>query len=241
MANEAKSYGVYIQPALVGPGEKYWRAVRVRHLPPEENNRRNHIFVDCLDEKGQRAYNTWLSTGWQSGEDTAIIDKPLDEPGTNIPMWKGQVRWAEVKDSIPSDRVENLHSDHPDEGAGNLRHAHSFEIVFQKVAAGGEPPPPAKAIEHYIFFGPRGVPGQRTNFIIAQDYVLRCGATCGFNLDEAKKASRVTIVAGTGMVSEVDRHRLMNAGCEVKRIPGDSYAVEKAFADLPCYQVNWGD
>jgi hypothetical protein len=51
-------------------------------------------------------------------------------------MWKWQVCAVEGL-GLPSDRVENLHTGHPDEAPGNTLFHHSFLVVFQrtKVAA----------------------------------------------------------------------------------------------------------
>ena len=59
------------------------------------------------------------------------MDKPLSEPGTNFPLWPGQICSVEAL-GLPSDRVFGIHNDHPDEDSGNRRFQHSFLVVFQK-------------------------------------------------------------------------------------------------------------
>jgi hypothetical protein len=309
--NDAVAYGVRIEPVTVSAGQPCWKVIKVHHVTPEENNRLHHIFIDALDEKGERLYGTKLRVTWQSGEGEAVIDKPLSEPGTNIPMWKKQVCAVEVMD-LPSDRVVNLHTAHPDEGEGNTLYHHSFEIIFKKTVQGGDGNQSVikgtvvggagmtllllfdsqtiasqilgpdesfnftdlaagtfslrvegtgvaksglttdghnvvtvnlyvgvdggeeKVLAHYLLFGQPGAPGTRTNFIIAQDYVLNFRPSCGFSLDEARKARRVTIVGGTEAISEADEEQLRQAGCQVERLSGDSYAIEQAFATLSC-------
>jgi len=81
-------------------------------------------------------------------------------------------------------------------------------------------------------FGSPSAPGTRTNFILAHNYVLKVGALCGFSVDEAANAQRVLIVGDTSAVSAEDEAKLVAAGCQVSRLSGDSYAVERAFADL---------
>ena len=68
--------------------------------------------------------------------------------------------------------------------------------------------------------------------ILAHNYVLKVGALCGFSVDEATNAQRVLIVGDTSAVSAEDEAKLVAAGCQVSRLSGDSYAVERAFADL---------
>jgi len=132
--NDATSYGVRIIAAEVAHGATYWKVIRVHHLTPEENQGRHHIFIDALDEEGLRLYGAKALIEWDGGSETLVIDKPASEPGTNLPMWKWQICTASMLD-LPSDRVENLRTDHPDEAPGNTLFHHSFEIIFQRAVA----------------------------------------------------------------------------------------------------------
>jgi len=92
---------------------------------------------------------------------------------------------------------------------------------------------PEKVIAHYLLFGQPEAPGTRINLLLAQDYLRRSGATAGFSVDEAAKARRVTIVGDERAVSAADEAALREAGCEVTRLDGDSYALERLLAELP--------
>lgn len=138
--NDATAYGVRVVAAEVAHGTTYWQAIRVHHLTPEENQGRHHIFVDAVDEEGKRLYGVKVLISWDGGSEPLVIDKPITEPGANLPMWKWQICSAEMLD-MPSDRVENLRTDHPDEAAGNTMFHHSFEIVFQRTVAVGPAEP----------------------------------------------------------------------------------------------------
>lgn len=137
--NDAVNYGVSVEPAQVEPGSPFWMAVRIHHLTPEENGGRHHIFVDILDENGNRIYGAQARVSWQGGSQIITVDKPPGEPGANIPMWKGQVCSVEALgkpgEPLPSDRVIGLHTGHPDEAPGNTLFHHSFLVVFQKTTA----------------------------------------------------------------------------------------------------------
>lgn len=312
--NDAVAYGVEIQTAQIEAGQKYWKVIKVHHLSPVENHGNHNVYVDLLDEDGKRIYGAKVLMTWQGGQGEATIDKPENEPGTNFPLWKHQVGTVEGV-GLPSDKVVNLHSGHPDEPGppawGNTLFHHSFYVVFQRaIKDDGLPPensviqgtvfngagmtivlssdgqavdsqvigadgsyrfaslpagsftvavsgthvsrtnirtdgtnvvtinltvveePPTKFLAFYILFGSPGAPGTRTNFILAQDYALKVGALCGFSVDEAINAQRVLIVGDISAVSAEDEARLVEAGCQVSRLSGDSYAVERAFADL---------
>lgn len=136
--NDATAYGVEIEPAAVPPGTTYWRVIRVHHLTPEENHGNHHLYLDVLDEDGQRMFGAQVLISWEGGQQVVTIDKPQGEPGANFPMWKWQICAAEAL-GLPSDRVTNLHTAHPDEPPGNTLFHHSFRIDFQRAVKEGPP------------------------------------------------------------------------------------------------------
>ncbi len=134
--NDATAYGVEIEEADVEGGQPYWRAVRVHHLTPEENGGKHHIFLDVLDEAGERLFGAQLRVTWDGQEQVIIAEERLNEPGANFPTFGGQRCAVEVlglpDQTLPSDLVLNLHADHLDEPPGNTRFHHSFSVVFQR-------------------------------------------------------------------------------------------------------------
>jgi hypothetical protein len=143
VVNDAEAYGVVVEEAQVEPGTTYWQVRRVHHLTPDENNGRHHIYIEALTPDGKRAFQSRARITWDGGEQTVTVDKPLPEPGTNFPMWKWQVCTVEML-GMPSDKVRNLHTAHPDEPnpdgstSGNTLFHHSFLIEYQQVTAAGE-------------------------------------------------------------------------------------------------------
>jgi len=143
--NDAQGYGVAIVPATAAPGAWYWQAVRVHHLTPAENSGNHHLYLDILDPAtapdpgslGGRVYGARARITWEGGEQIVTIDKPLNEPGTNLPMWKWQVCDAIALglpgEELISDRVTGMHTGHPDEAVGNTLFHHSFSVTFLKV------------------------------------------------------------------------------------------------------------
>ncbi len=145
--NDARAYGVAVVSANAEPGEWYWQAVRIHHLTPEENNGSHHLYLDVRDPAlgdgstpdGGRVFGARLRVSWEGGEQVLVVDKPLNEPGANLPMWRWQVCSVQVLgapgDVLPSDRVTGLHTGHPDEAPGNTLFHHSFSITFVRVQA----------------------------------------------------------------------------------------------------------
>lgn len=149
--NDAAGIGVRVIPATVTPGQPYWQIIGVHHLTPEENKGKHNLFAEIVDASGQRVREPALQLQWswegqQPGEASPAkaFDKPGDEPATSLDLYGGQhVRAFVAGDGCPSDMVENIHTNHPDQhGPGgevwNSTGHHSFYVVFQrttKVAA----------------------------------------------------------------------------------------------------------
>lgn len=140
LESNAEPYGVTVEAAAVAPGTRYWRATRVHHLSPQENNGRHHIYIDATKADGGRAFSSQAYITWDGGEHTATLDKPLNEPAANFPLFKWQKCTVEMR-GMPSDRVHGLSSSHPDEPnpdgtqSGNTLFHHSFLVIFQEVTA----------------------------------------------------------------------------------------------------------
>jgi len=226
--NDAEAYGVRVAPADAPEGASYWQAVRVHHLTPEENQGRHHIFLDALDEAGSRVFGAQARVTWPEGEQTIAVEKPLGEPGANFPLWKWQVAALEML-GLPSDRVENLHTGHPDEppGMGNTLFHHSFAIDFQRAVKGGQTPAPVgdKALARYVLFGPPASSRTAVYLTQAAAVLLAYQPTFGFDAREAAAAQSVVIVGETQDVSAEVQASLTAAGCQVERIQGDGAQV----------------
>lgn len=234
-AQEQPAYGVRVVPADVPEGAPYWRAARVRHLTPDENQGRHHIYLDALDEAGSRSFGAQASVTWPGGQQTITVEKPLGEPGANFPLWKWQVAAVEML-GLPSDRVENLHTGHPDEppGLGNTLFHHSFEVIYQQAVAGAVLPPPAdgKLIERYVLFGVPTSPRTAVYLELARSFLLARQPAAGYSADEASHARNVVIVGELQDVSAAVEDALRQAGCQVQRVQGTPEQIAAAFAGL---------
>jgi hypothetical protein len=140
--NNAAGYGVGVQPATetVADGELYWQVVGIHHLTPEENRSRHHIFVEVLDEAGNRVRDALVGWNWEGNQAAPPaprrLDKPLDEPGCDIPLSPGTFKLWVL--GAPSEEAVGFHYRHGGETAasGELFNSfghHSFYVVFQRV------------------------------------------------------------------------------------------------------------
>lgn len=216
----AKAYGVTITPAAVAKGETYWRVIGVHHLLPEENMSNRNVFMDVLDEKGNRLKNPIIWAGWtwegiQGHEraDPTPLDKPDNETAGNISVGGNQrvavwVKGRSRASNDPSDRVEGLHTLHPDERLpdGRLLNSighHSFYVVFQRTIAGATPPPivTLPPVEE-----PAPAPGVAYTHAAATFYLISAGGVRIGQVTTLEWARR--IVAGLALLEASERdHR----------------------------------
>ncbi|MCK4831942.1 MAG: hypothetical protein KAS81_04200 [Anaerolineales bacterium] len=77
-----------------------------------------------------------------------------------------------------------------------------------------------KVIDHYLLLPLFEWGVARWHLSIVQQYVEAFLPTCGFSVDEAKQARKVTIIGNEQGVSQSDAQALTAAGCQVQRIAG---------------------
>ena len=139
-SNDAAHYGASIMRTRA---MDCWRCIGVYHLTPEENRGRHNVFIECLDESGNRL--RWPIVIWAWTLDGPIqqkhLDKPANEPAADIPIDKNATVTMWVADSMDSDSVGNLHARHADEAPGNTWGHVSFYVVFQRQAGAIVTPP----------------------------------------------------------------------------------------------------
>jgi|WetSurMetagenome_2_1015567.scaffolds.fasta_scaffold394548_1 hypothetical protein len=148
-------FGVRLVEADVAPGETYWKVIGIHHLSPTENRGDHHIYLEALDEAGVRIHAplVWATSQFGSITEPVKLEKPDAEPAGNIPMYEGNtykasIRGLSLNASDKSDRVDNIHTNHPDEplpadGLGGVTNGHhSFYVVFQRTKKGAADPNP---------------------------------------------------------------------------------------------------
>jgi hypothetical protein len=161
LINDAAAFGVTVEPAPVAEGARWrWECVKVHHLTPAENCGNHNLYVNLLQEDGKRAVKRTAWASWPGDTPQEINfgcilqDKPDNEPGGNMPVWKGQRVDCGVNTNADevSDVVRGIHTNHPDEppavpggDKGNTTYHHSFLAEFRRVGLGeaddpAEPP-----------------------------------------------------------------------------------------------------
>ncbi|HXF61733.1 MAG TPA: NBR1-Ig-like domain-containing protein, partial [Caldilineaceae bacterium] len=147
--NDAAAYAVQVKQADAPDEAPAWRVIGIHHLTAEENSGKHHVYVEALDEQGQRVREPGLRLEWgwegQTADEASppvAFDKGEMEPAANVPIERSQRLWVRIGGDLPSDTVVNLHANHPDEAAadgstGNSIGHHSYYIVFQRGTRAG--------------------------------------------------------------------------------------------------------
>jgi len=110
-----------------------WRCVHVHKLAVEESQGNHNVYIDVIDETGQRIAhpNVTVSFGWTgSATQTTVFEKPEWEPGANFMLTAGENAWCAIGND--SDIVNGL--------LGEAGHT-SYYVVFQKQSAAVVTPP----------------------------------------------------------------------------------------------------
>ncbi len=97
---------VRVEDAAAGPGQPYWRLIEGRWADEKESGGRHHIFVDVLDENGNRLVGNPVTVWWGDGSYTGgVEDKVAPDFGFNYMMYAAGNAYNIKVEGLPSDTV----------------------------------------------------------------------------------------------------------------------------------------
>jgi CRP-like cAMP-binding protein len=123
--------GVSIEDAQVAPGQQYWRLVEARFADEQESAGKHHIYVDVMDENGNRIVGQPVTVVWGDGAFTGPVeDKAAPDFGFNYMMYASGFAYNVKVEGLPSDVLRGA-------GMGDVenrfRGIHtSYYVVFQR-------------------------------------------------------------------------------------------------------------
>jgi len=99
--------GAQLRPAVVEPGQGYWRLVKAVWFDEAESGQRHHIFVDALHSNGQRVVGLPVRVYWATGETTVTTQpKPGEAYAGDFAMFAiAPAYGARPNDGNPADEV----------------------------------------------------------------------------------------------------------------------------------------
>ena len=136
--NLASHYGIGIDSMLPQGAGRYWKVRQVRHLAPEENQGRHHIFVQAHFHPDSTSDEVLFLVEWEDGNQEYKLRRSRRESIGHVAMFTWQVCNVQML-GAPSEVVTGLTANHPDElledgtRSGNTLFHHSFQVEFEEV------------------------------------------------------------------------------------------------------------
>lgn len=103
--------GVYLNRAQTSPGQTAYRLVNAQFEDESQANGLHHIYVDVLDENGQRMLGQPVIQVWHDGQAVGHTeDKPYPEYSLNFPMYgvQGPDNYGVYVLGAPSDVINGM-------------------------------------------------------------------------------------------------------------------------------------
>jgi len=125
------SLGVVVQPAGVRPGQSYWRLVEALWQNEEEAQGDHTIYIDVLDENGDRIIGAPIEIRWVGASVTIYTeDKPPIEYPANFPMYNTLGSYTVSLPGLPSDAIQGLGLGTPEQPAFTIHT--NFRLTFRR-------------------------------------------------------------------------------------------------------------
>ena len=123
--------GVAVQEASVASGQQYWRLIDARWADEIESAGKHHIYVEALDENGNRLVGQPIVVTWGEGSERGLTeDKTPPDYSYNFQMYAAGYSYTVVMDGMPSDRLSGA-------GLGSIEQRNygihtSYYLTFQR-------------------------------------------------------------------------------------------------------------
>lgn len=129
--NRLGALGIVIEDAPVAPGQQYWRLIEARFEDEQQAGGKHHIYVDVLDENGNRVVGQPVTVFWGDGNYSAALeDKPAPDYGFNYQMYAAGYAYNVRVEGLPSDVLKGA-------GLGDVQRRFAgihvaYYLVFQR-------------------------------------------------------------------------------------------------------------
>lgn len=123
--------GVQVEEANAAPGQQYWRLIEARWADEQQSGGKHHIYVEVLDENGNRIVGQPVTVFWGDGSHTGgVEDKAAPDFGYNYMMYAAGNAYNVKVEGLPSEIVRGA-------GMGSIEQPKygihtSFYLVYQR-------------------------------------------------------------------------------------------------------------
>lgn len=126
--------GVTVADAGVAPGQPYWRLIEAKWENEEESGGRTHIFIEVLDEGGNRIVGAPVTVFWSGGSASGVTeDKNPPEYAYNYPMYMAGNSYNAKVEGLPSDVIQGMGLGTPEQPLYTIHT--SVKLIFQRTVA----------------------------------------------------------------------------------------------------------
>ena len=126
--------GMNVADAAVSSGQPYWRLIEAKWENKEEAGGRHHIFVEVLDEGGNRIVGAPITIFWGGGSASgATEDKSPPDYAYNYPMYRAGNSYNAKIEGLPSDVMQGMGLGTPEEPAFDIHT--NVKLIFQRTVA----------------------------------------------------------------------------------------------------------
>lgn len=123
--------GTNVTDAAVSSGQQYWRLIDARWADEIESGGKHHIYVEVLDENGNRIVGQPVTVTWSEGATSGVTeDKRPPDFAFNFQMYAAGQAYSVKVDGLPSDQFNGA-------GLGSIQQRlfgihTSYYLTYQK-------------------------------------------------------------------------------------------------------------
>ena len=126
--------GVNVADAGVASGQPYWKLIEAKWESEEEAGGRHHIFVEVVDEGGNRVVGAPITIFWSGGSNSGVTeDKNPPDYAFNYPMYMAGNSYNAKVEGLPSDVIQGMGLGTPDLPFHTIHT--SVKLIFQRTVA----------------------------------------------------------------------------------------------------------
>ena len=126
--------GMNVADASVAPGQPYWRLIEAKWENEQEAGGRHHIFIEVIDEGGNRVVGAPVTIFWSGGSESgATEDKNPPDYAYNYPMYMASNSYGAKIEGLPSDVMQGMGLGTPDLPFHTIHT--NVKLIFQRTVA----------------------------------------------------------------------------------------------------------
>ncbi len=126
--------GMNVADASVSPGQPFWRLIEAKWENEQESGGKHHIYIEALDEGGNRVVGAPVTIFWSGGSDSGQTeDKNPPDYAYNYPMYKAGNSYNAKIEGLPSDVMQGMGLGTPEQPLYTIHT--NVKLVFQRTVA----------------------------------------------------------------------------------------------------------